>query len=270
MDSHRASPEIVRPLCAGTKTGWCADRSQHRRCTIVGPSCPATDWLGQPLRDGHKSSSAGRRGGRLPRGTTIPDPSPGELTGAALLLAALGISATMAHAVARRTGEIVIRMALGAQRWRLLWDVAAEGAQLTLGSVVIGVVIDSPLQSVARSLLYRVAAAELVNMVSTTGLLLSVAIVASLVPALRYSYRSDRGLRLTERGEAAKRDATVVPPLDTCGRPGKNIRSATPMSDQFLWRGLQGRRRPPARRARAWNEAPRWRREPSAAAVVRT
>ena len=129
----------------------------------------------------------------------------------------------MAHAVARRTGEIVIRMALGAQRWRLLWDVAAEGAQLTLGSVVIGVVIDSPLQSVARSLLYRVAAAELVNMVSTTGLLLSVAIVASLVPALRYSYRSDRGLRLTERGEAAKRDATVVPPLDTCGAQARTF-----------------------------------------------
>ena len=99
-------------------------------------------------------------------------------------------------------------MALGAQRWRLLWDVAAEGAQLTLGSVVIGVVIDSPLQSVARSLLYRVAAAELVNMVSTTGLLLSVAIVASLVPALRYSYRSDRGLRLTERGE--RRSGTLL------------------------------------------------------------
>ena len=247
MDSHRASPEIVRPICAGTKTGWCADRSQHRRCTIVGPSCPATDWLGQPLRDGHKSSSAGRRGGRLPRGTTIPDPSPGELTGAALLLAALGISATMAHAVARRTGEIVIRMALGAQRWRLLWDVAAEGAQLTLGSVVLGIVIASPLQSVARSLLYGVAAAELVNMVSDHR---AVARCCNggepgAGPALLVS--SDRGLRLTERGGAAKRDATVVPPLNTCGRPGKNIRSATPMSDRFLWRGLQGRRRPAKR-----------------------
>jgi putative ABC transport system permease protein len=107
-----------------------------------------------------------------------------SFAGAALLLAALGIYATMAHAVARRTGEIGIRMALGAQRPRVLWEIAAEGAQLTGGGIVMGLVIALPLQSVARSLLYDIAATELVSMVLTTGLLLIVAMIASLIPAL--------------------------------------------------------------------------------------
>ena len=108
-----------------------------------------------------------------------------SFAGAALLLAALGIYATMAHAVARRTGEIGIRMALGAQRPRVLWEIAAEGAQLTVAGVVIGVAIAVPLQRVARTLLYDTAATEALAMVLTTGLLLTVAMFASLVPALR-------------------------------------------------------------------------------------
>jgi putative ABC transport system permease protein len=107
-----------------------------------------------------------------------------SFAGAALLLAALGIYATMAHAVARRTGEIGIRMALGAQRPRVIWEIAAEGAQLTVAGVVIGLAIALPLQRVARSLLYDIAATEPVSMVLTTGLLLIVAMIASLMPAL--------------------------------------------------------------------------------------
>jgi predicted permease len=105
----------------------------------------------------------------------------------AVLLACIGIYGIMAYAVAGRTNEIGIRMALGAQGGAVMWLVMRGSLLL----VVIGIAIGLPLVIGAAKLissqLFGLTAADPVTLVAATALMISVAMLAGYIPARRAS-----------------------------------------------------------------------------------
>ena len=79
-------------------------------------------------------------------------------SGIALLLAAVGLYGVMSYAVARRTNEIGLRMALGAQRRQVLDMILTDGAGVAVLGVAIGVPAASALSRVLSSVLFDVKA----------------------------------------------------------------------------------------------------------------
>jgi ABC-type antimicrobial peptide transport system permease subunit len=103
----------------------------------------------------------------------------------AMLLAALGIYAVVAFNVARRSGEMGIRMALGASADRLVRMIVGE----TVGTVGVGVAIGVGVAVVVaprlEALLFEVPPLDVATFAGATVLLIVVAWVAALVPARR-------------------------------------------------------------------------------------
>ena len=109
----------------------------------------------------------------------------GAFAGVALALAAVGIYGLVAHSVARRTQEIGIRMALGAQRTDVLRFVIAEGAWLAAVGVAIGIALSVATTRLMSSLLFDVKATDPLTFLVVAGLLSFVALLASYIPARR-------------------------------------------------------------------------------------
>ena len=103
----------------------------------------------------------------------------------ALVLASVGLYGVTAYSVERRTNEIGIRMALGAERGRILGLVLREGGKLTLIGVVIGIVAALGLTRLMRALLYGVSPTDPVTFVGVAILLMAVALMACYIPARR-------------------------------------------------------------------------------------
>jgi putative ABC transport system permease protein len=103
----------------------------------------------------------------------------------ALVLAAVGIYGVMSYSVAQRTREIGIRMALGAQRSDVLKMAVGQGLKLVLIGVAIGVASAFVLTRVMTSLLFGVSATDPVTFITISLVLVSVALLASYIPALR-------------------------------------------------------------------------------------
>ena len=104
---------------------------------------------------------------------------------AALLLAAMGIYSVTSYAVAQRTQEIGIRMALGAQMKDVLQLVLRSAVSLVLIGAALGLAGAYAATRVMSSLLFGVTPTDLTTFVAVPLLLLLVAVVASLVPARR-------------------------------------------------------------------------------------
>jgi ABC-type antimicrobial peptide transport system permease subunit len=104
---------------------------------------------------------------------------------AALLLAAMGIYSVTSYAVAQRTQEIGIRMALGAQMKDVLKLVLRNAMSLVLIGAALGLVGAWAATRVMSTLLFGVTATDLATFVAVPLLLFVVALVASLVPARR-------------------------------------------------------------------------------------
>jgi predicted permease len=102
-----------------------------------------------------------------------------------LLLAVMGLYAVVSFAVTRRTREIGVRMALGAQRADVVRLVVREGMRLSLIGVTIGVLVAGGLGMVLSAVLYGLAPAELSVFGVVTTLILLVAGLACYVPARR-------------------------------------------------------------------------------------
>ena len=104
-----------------------------------------------------------------------------------LMLAAVGIYGVMAFAVAQRTHEFGVRMALGAQRSRVINQVLREGTLLAGCGTVIGLGGAYLVGRAMQSTLYGVQAMDVRAFGAITFLLLSAALVACLFPAWRAS-----------------------------------------------------------------------------------
>jgi predicted permease len=112
-----------------------------------------------------------------------------QLTGAfgllALLLATLGLYGLMSYNVSRRTSEIGIRMALGAERTNVLGLVLKESMVLVGAGAIVGLVGAAMLARLLTSQLYETSATDPAAMVVATVVLLLVAALAAYLPARR-------------------------------------------------------------------------------------
>jgi putative ABC transport system permease protein len=103
----------------------------------------------------------------------------------ALLLALVGIYGAVAYTVEQRTGEIGVRMALGAQAWDVLRLILSQGMRPVVIGLFVGLAIVLALGRLLSSQLYQVSAHNPALLAATTFLLGIVAMVACLVPARR-------------------------------------------------------------------------------------
>jgi predicted permease len=102
-----------------------------------------------------------------------------------LLLAAVGVYGVMAYSVSRRSREMGIRVAMGANRGSLLKLVVGEGLKLTLFGTVLGLGAAAGAARLVSGLLYDVPALDPVSFVGVPLLLVAVATLAVWVPARR-------------------------------------------------------------------------------------
>jgi predicted permease len=105
--------------------------------------------------------------------------------GLATLLAAIGLYGVMSYSVARRTREIGIRMALGAERSSVMWLVLREVALMVGIGVAIGLPLAFALSRVVQSQLFDLSAHDPVALVAAAGILGIVAMFAGYLPARR-------------------------------------------------------------------------------------
>lgn len=105
----------------------------------------------------------------------------------ALSLGAIGVYAALRMAVARRTREIGIRVALGADRRDVLRAVVGEGMRLGVAGVGVGLTAAFLLSGALSSRLYGVGRADPLIFLLVPAVLLGVVLAACLLPALRAS-----------------------------------------------------------------------------------
>jgi predicted permease len=109
----------------------------------------------------------------------------GVFAAVALLLSAVGIYGVMSYAVAQRTHELGIRMALGAQRGHIMKLILGQGLVLAVIGLVLGLVGALIATRILSTLLYGVSATDPVVFAATSLFLAAVALLASYVPARR-------------------------------------------------------------------------------------
>ncbi len=103
----------------------------------------------------------------------------------ALFLSGLGLYGMLSSSVAQRTGEIGIRMALGAERGRVLKMILSEALVLLAAGLVPGAIAIVIATRFVEKMLYGVSAFDPLRLAAVTAVLAFVALVAGLLPALR-------------------------------------------------------------------------------------
>jgi len=109
----------------------------------------------------------------------------GIFAGVAMILAAIGIYGVLSYLVAHRAREIGIRMALGAQRFRVVALVLRQTAVLTVVGVVVGVIGAAALSRYLEGLLFGLTPLDATTFVAVVVMFAAVAMLASYVPARR-------------------------------------------------------------------------------------
>jgi hypothetical protein len=105
--------------------------------------------------------------------------------GLALLFSGVGLYSAMAYAVRRRTQEIAVRMALGAQATQVRWLFLKTGTGVISAGVVLGVPAALVVGRLLQNTFVRTEARDVVTLFVTVALLAIVALVASIGPARR-------------------------------------------------------------------------------------
>jgi putative ABC transport system permease protein len=115
--------------------------------------------------------------------------------GVALLLAAVGIYGVVAYGVTQRLREFGIRVALGATGRDVTRLVIWNGTSMAVAGSIIGLVLAIALSGVMSNLVYGVAPRDLASLLGSAALLMSVAAIASYIPARRAA-AADPGVTL--------------------------------------------------------------------------
>lgn len=105
----------------------------------------------------------------------------------ALLLASIGLYGLMSYGVTRRTREIGVRVALGAQQGSVRWMILRETLTLTLRGIAIGIPSGLAASRLIASMLFGLSPSDLTTIATGCLLLLAVAFVAGYLPARRAS-----------------------------------------------------------------------------------
>ena len=107
------------------------------------------------------------------------------LAAAAMALAAVGIHGLISSSVTERTREMGIRMALGATTGRAVTTVALPGVLLAAAGVVVGVIASRGATTMIQSFVWGVSPTDPVTYAAVAALFVTIAAVASVLPALR-------------------------------------------------------------------------------------
>lgn len=105
----------------------------------------------------------------------------------ALAIACVGLYGTMSYNIARRTGEMGIRMALGAQRRSVLWMVLRDVLVLTVCGLALGVPLAFGASKFVASLLYQVKPNDPISLLTAVAILSTAALLTGVFPAHRAS-----------------------------------------------------------------------------------
>jgi predicted permease len=109
----------------------------------------------------------------------------GSLALLGLALSCIGLYGIMAYNVARRTGEMGIRMALGAQPSDVAWPILREALTLTAIGVAVGLPVALALVRMTRSYFYGIEPHDPLTIIGTAVLMVTVAALAAWIPARR-------------------------------------------------------------------------------------
>jgi len=107
--------------------------------------------------------------------------------GIAVFLALVGLYGLLSYAVRQRTAEIGVRMALGAQRSRVVAMVLRDGLILTEAGLLIGLPVAGTVARWSASLLYGIHVLDPVTFIAVPVLMMAAAALASVLPAWKAS-----------------------------------------------------------------------------------
>ena len=103
----------------------------------------------------------------------------------ALVFSGVGLYSAIAYAVKRRTQEIAVRMALGAQATQVRWLFFKTGAWVVVAGVILGLPAALVVGRLLQNTLVRTESRDLLTLIVTIAVLVTVAVAASIVPARR-------------------------------------------------------------------------------------
>jgi ABC-type antimicrobial peptide transport system permease subunit len=109
----------------------------------------------------------------------------GSLALLALTLSCIGLYGLMAYNVARRTGEMGIRKALGARPWDVARPILREALTLAAIGVAIGLPVALALVRLIRFIIYGIEPYDPLTMIGTIVIMIAVATLAAWIPARR-------------------------------------------------------------------------------------
>jgi len=103
----------------------------------------------------------------------------------ALAMAAIGVYGVMSYSVSQRKGEFGLRMALGADRSRLRAMIVGQGVRIVGFGVAVGLVLGFLISRMLGGMVFGISATDPVTFIGVPAILIAVALVANLVPAIR-------------------------------------------------------------------------------------
>ena len=109
----------------------------------------------------------------------------GVFAAVALLLSAVGIYGVVSYSVARRTREIGIRMALGAEPGGVRWVVLRDAMGMVVAGLGVGLVGAVAVTRLLRNMLFEVSATDVPTFVGVALVLAAVALLATWLPVQR-------------------------------------------------------------------------------------
>jgi ABC-type antimicrobial peptide transport system permease subunit len=93
----------------------------------------------------------------------------------------------LAYTVSQRTREIGLRLALGADRQRMVWMVLRQSLLLAAAGIAAGLATSLALGEFARNLLFQISETDLLALSAAAAVMFTVALFAGLLPARRAS-----------------------------------------------------------------------------------